>query len=1021
MQQHHTNGSNSSRKPSLPILHSSAYHSHNTSTEMIIPQSPFDIAYGSSLLPRQLLMGSPFVNTPVNQTPSSASIHTYSQLQSTPQHQQQHQQQHYYPQQPTYYFNGHQQYYYGVTPARHGSVASATEQFPGSLKLQMPGENSRFRRNKSKINAGNLSTKKKSNSKDKDSDQESEKVADLEPTETEMDRDTESVKDCTETDIDLELELLQSTPSKMPVSVSPTSTPTTATATATIFPSIKSYSTLSPTRTLVFENVNSELSISQFLDMIKFGPLESIRMIKPSGSLSSSPNNNIGSGSGCHSTVILTFLSKKTSESCFNSLLNYYSEFKKSVLSGDDLKIRFGETSSIAGGGGAMVLKEKIKVYGAVRCVYINGLIEHSDEAEAEAEAEDDELKRQIEAEVCKFGPVEKIEIIKNKESTVLVHFMSIVSAVKCVELLKLRPAPSVKATESQSQHQPALKWDQCEVFYGVDRCQQQEMELEEQQGDEDDDEPDQYQQQNQIEFQDHYNFDGNMDPDSFIAQPQDILQPQILYHQHQHQHQQPFSPSTPLRPSVIYYQQHQPIATDTDSVISNTTQSTNTTTATTNTNTNTNMTMAAQGTRSVCIGNLKPCSTAEDLCNIIRGGVLQSIKHFPDRHICFVTFISLQSAQEFFQRSITEGLKLHGKWLKIGWGRQTGKLPRDVELGVSVGASRNIYIGSIAPEEGEEGEARHSLPDLQQIREDFQRCYGEVEQVNYMKMLGASAGEKARACFVNFMNITNAIRVVRDYEQDEEAFLLRLGDGQGRYRGCKFAFGKDRCGNKPKGAGKLASRKKKRSRVRFGREQDQDQQPKNSHDLVPPVEQLSIGETIQEEDEDEEDDEEDYKSEKSDSSTSISSDFDLITCPPHRISSTASKPQNPTRRTAHNKSQLSEKRHFFTPTPPTSSDSQDHLRLKHLSRKSNPGFLSRKQSTTGSQVMQQYLTAQSQNHNNLLQQQHFQNPNLSQLGHILYTQQRTPQRSQSNYSRPQQNHRQRQKYNTGQLEERSE
>ena len=42
-----------------------------------------------------------------------------------------------------------------------------------------------------------------------------------------------------------------------------------------------------------------------------------------------------------------------------------------------------------------------------------------------------------------------------------------------------------------------------------------------------------------------------------------------------------------------------------------------------------------AQGlNRTVYLGNIHPETTAEDLCNTIRGGVLQSLRYMQDKHI---------------------------------------------------------------------------------------------------------------------------------------------------------------------------------------------------------------------------------------------------------------------------------------------------------------------------------------------------------------------------------------------------
>ena len=41
---------------------------------------------------------------------------------------------------------------------------------------------------------------------------------------------------------------------------------------------------------------------------------------------------------------------------------------------------------------------------------------------------------------------------------------------------------------------------------------------------------------------------------------------------------------------------------------------------------------------RTIYLGNIHPETTTEDLCNAIRGGVLQSIRYMQDKHIavCF-------------------------------------------------------------------------------------------------------------------------------------------------------------------------------------------------------------------------------------------------------------------------------------------------------------------------------------------------------------------------------------------------
>ncbi|KAK3065868.1 hypothetical protein LTR53_017949, partial [Teratosphaeriaceae sp. CCFEE 6253] len=172
-------------------------------------------------------------------------------------------------------------------------------------------------------------------------------------------------------------------------------------------------------------------------------------------------------------------------------------------------------------------------------------------------------------------------------------------------------------------------------------------------------------------------------------------------------------------------------------------------------------------GNRTVYLGNIHPETTIEEICNVVRGGLLHHIRYIPDKHICFVTFIDPTSAASFYALSNLQGLMIHNRRLKIGWGKHSGALPPAIALAVSGGASRNVYIGNLDESWTED-----------RLRQDFQE-YGEIELVNTLR-------EKSCA-FVNFTNIANAIKAIEAVRQKEE------------YKRFKVNFGKDRCGNPPR------------------------------------------------------------------------------------------------------------------------------------------------------------------------------------------------------------------------------
>ncbi|KAJ5934504.1 hypothetical protein N7466_004051 [Penicillium verhagenii] len=175
-------------------------------------------------------------------------------------------------------------------------------------------------------------------------------------------------------------------------------------------------------------------------------------------------------------------------------------------------------------------------------------------------------------------------------------------------------------------------------------------------------------------------------------------------------------------------------------------------------------------GNRTIYLGNIHPETTIEEICNVVRGGLLHHIRYIPDKHICFVTFIDPTSAASFYALSNLQGLMIHNRRLKIGWGKHSGPLPPAIALAVSGGASRNVYIGNLD----------ETWPE-DRLRQDFME-YGEIELVNTLR-------EKSCA-FVNFTNIANAIKAIEGMRNREE------------YRRFKINFGKDRCGNPPRQAG---------------------------------------------------------------------------------------------------------------------------------------------------------------------------------------------------------------------------
>ncbi|CAG8568139.1 2771_t:CDS:1 [Diversispora eburnea] len=174
-------------------------------------------------------------------------------------------------------------------------------------------------------------------------------------------------------------------------------------------------------------------------------------------------------------------------------------------------------------------------------------------------------------------------------------------------------------------------------------------------------------------------------------------------------------------------------------------------------------------GHRTVYLGNIHPDTTCEEICNVIRGGILQQIRYMSEKHIAFVTFIDPNSANTFMYLAQQTGVVVKNRRLKVGWGKNPGPLPAHIQMAVNTqSASRNVYVGQLDESMTEE-----------KLRRDFSE-YGEIELVNILK---------EKSCgFVNFTSILSAIKAIEGIKTKEE------------YKKFRINYGKDRCGNPPRG-----------------------------------------------------------------------------------------------------------------------------------------------------------------------------------------------------------------------------
>ncbi|KAG8973092.1 hypothetical protein FRC05_009100 [Tulasnella sp. 425] len=419
-------------------------------------------------------------------------------------------------------------------------------------------------------------------------------------------------------------------------------------------------------RTVYIGNLPADASVDELLNLVHFGPLESVRVLPEK------------------SCVFISFLDGATA-----AAFHADATIKKLALHGNELKIGWGKASPVP----SQVL-QSIQQSNASRNVYLGGL----DEGMTEEQLRDD---------LSRFGLIDQVKIVRDKNIG-FVHFLNISTATKVVATLPTEPA-----------------WAGKRVNYGKDRCA--------------------YVPKNQ-----HTGFQTNNGFAPFSPMPN-----------------QSFGMSSPVSATFGNLGVNTAMA--------------NTGFAADGTPTSPGfpmgmgmgMGMAANGApnmnRTVYLGNIHPETNIEDLCNAIRGGILQSIRYMHDKHIAFVTFVDPNAAFTFYQVATYQGLTLNNRRLKIGWGKNPGPISPSLNMSVSNGATRNVYIGNIEDFE---------IFNEDKLKRDFGE-YGEIELVNFLK--------EKNCAFVNFTNIANAIKAIEGIKTKPEYTNLRI------------AHGKDRCANPPR------------------------------------------------------------------------------------------------------------------------------------------------------------------------------------------------------------------------------
>ncbi|KAF9129152.1 hypothetical protein BGW39_004420 [Mortierella sp. 14UC] len=172
---------------------------------------------------------------------------------------------------------------------------------------------------------------------------------------------------------------------------------------------------------------------------------------------------------------------------------------------------------------------------------------------------------------------------------------------------------------------------------------------------------------------------------------------------------------------------------------------------------------LTAEGKRNVFLGNLHEDTTIEEICDVVKGGLLSFIKRRPKRKSAFVCFVDPRAAAEFVDYATMRAIKIKERKLKVGWGEDTAhRLPEDVINAFRMGATRTVYIANI------KGLVRS------QLKTDF-AAFGEVEKVSIFQ---------GRDCaFINFSNVMSAVEAIQGIKESKPDYASR-----------QIGYGRDRC-----------------------------------------------------------------------------------------------------------------------------------------------------------------------------------------------------------------------------------
>lgn len=173
---------------------------------------------------------------------------------------------------------------------------------------------------------------------------------------------------------------------------------------------------------------------------------------------------------------------------------------------------------------------------------------------------------------------------------------------------------------------------------------------------------------------------------------------------------------------------------------------------------------------RTIFLGGVTAGITAHDVCNAVRGGLVEDVHMLPEKKCAFVSFVSPQSAAMFHSMN-ANGLEVNGVQLKVGRGKPR-RLSRAVCAALEQGLTRNVFLGGT-----------DDSVTIASLKADLGR-FGEIEKCDVLPA--------KHIAFVHFTSMTAALECVMELKAPQSQLHSK---GYNKFR---VNYGRDRCDGRP-------------------------------------------------------------------------------------------------------------------------------------------------------------------------------------------------------------------------------